>query len=155
MSISVQGPESGGKKALSADLNLVPYIDLLTCMVAFLLITAVWTQLAQLNVQQRVPGPEGDGTPPMTKIVLLVGDEGFNLLVGDERQAIPKQAGAYDFAALTRNLKQAKQSHPDKDDLQIAAEDTVIFEPLSQTMDTVITAGFPFVSLTDSGGVGL
>jgi biopolymer transport protein TolR len=154
MSISVQGPESGGKKSLSADLNLVPYIDLLTCMVAFLLITAVWTQLAQLNVKQRGPG-EGDEPLPMTKIVLLVGDEGFNLMVGDERQSIPKQAGAYDFTALARNLKQAKQSHPDKDDLQIAAEDTVIFEPLSQTMDTAIASGFPLVSLTDTGGTGL
>jgi biopolymer transport protein TolR len=155
MSISVQNPGSGEKKSLSADLNLVPYIDLLTCMVAFLLITAVWTQLAQLNVQQRGPGADGDGTPPMTKIVLLVGEEGFNLLVGDERQSLPKQAGAYDFAALARNLKQAKQNHPDKDDLQIAAEDTVIFEPLTQTMDTAIAAGFPLVSLTDAGGVGL
>jgi biopolymer transport protein ExbD len=154
MSISVQGPESGGKKSLSADLNLVPYIDLLTCMVAFLLITAVWTQLAQLAVQQRVPG-EGDTPAPMTKMVLLVGDEGFNLMVNDERQSMPKQAGSYDFAALARTLKAAKQSHPDKDDLQIAAEDTVVFEPLSQTMDTAIAAGFPLVSLTDSGGTGL
>ncbi len=155
MSISLQGPESGGKKSLSADLNLVPYIDLLTCMVAFLLITAVWTQLAQLSIQQRGPGGEQDGTQPLTKIVLLVGEEGFNLMVGDERQSLPKQAGAYDFATLARHLKQAKQSHPDKDDVQIAAEDTVIFEPLSQTMDTAIAAGFPLVSLTDSGGAGL
>ena len=155
MSISLQDPKSGGKKPLSADLNLVPYIDLLTCMVAFLLITAVWTQLAQLNVQQRGPGGDGEGTPPATRIVLLVGDEGFNLMVGDERQSMPKQAGSYDFKALARHLKQAKQSHPDKDDLQIAAEDTVIFEPLSQTMDAAIAAGFPLVSLTDSGGVGL
>jgi biopolymer transport protein TolR len=154
MSISMQSPESGGKKSLPADLNLVPYIDLLTCMVAFLLITAVWTQLAQLNVKQRGSGA-GDETPPMTKIVLLVGAEGFNLMVGDDRQSVPKRAGEYDFAALARNLKQAKQSHPDKDDLQIAAEDTVIFEPLSQTMDTAIAAGFPLVSLTDTGGAGL
>jgi biopolymer transport protein TolR len=154
MSISLQSPKSGGKKSLTADLNLVPYIDLLTCMVAFLLITAVWTQLAQLNVQQRGPGGDVDSPAPMTRMVLLVGDEGFNLLVGDERQSIPRQAGTYDFAALARHLKQAKQNHPDKDDLQIAAEDTVIFEPLSQTMDTAIAAGFPLVSLTDTGGVG-
>jgi biopolymer transport protein ExbD len=155
MSISVQGPESGGKKALSADLNLVPYIDLLTCMVAFLLITAVWTQLAQLAVQQKLPGGDVDTPVPMTKMVLLVGDEGFNLMVNDERHQVPKLAGGYDFEALASTLKAAKHSHPDKDDLQIAAEDTVVFEPLSQTMDTAISAGFPLVSLTDSGGTGL
>jgi biopolymer transport protein ExbD len=154
MSIGLNSPETGGKKSLSADLNLVPYIDLLTCMVAFLLITAVWTQMAQLNIKQKGPGGDGE-PPPMTKIVLLVGAEGFNLMVGDERQSVPKQAGEYDFATLTNSLKRAKQDHPDKDDLQIASEDTVIFEPLSQVMDTAIAAGFPLVSLTDSGAASL
>ena len=34
-----------GKKALDATINLVPFIDLLSCCIAFLLITAVWTEL--------------------------------------------------------------------------------------------------------------
>jgi biopolymer transport protein TolR len=155
MSIDLNSPAKGGKKPLSADLNLVPYIDLLTCMVAFLLITAAWTQLAQLNVKQRGPGGDGDPTPPMTKIMLLVGDEGFNLTVGDERHWVPKQAGEYDFAALEHSLKQAKKNHPDKDDLEIAAEEKVIFGPLSHAMDVAIAAGFPLVSLTDTGAAGL
>jgi len=45
MSVSVDSGDKTGKKSVNADLNLVPYIDLLTCMVAFLLITAVWSQL--------------------------------------------------------------------------------------------------------------
>jgi biopolymer transport protein TolR len=155
MSIDLNSPVRDGKKSLSADLNLVPYIDLLTCMVAFLLITAAWTQLAQLNVKQRGPGGDVDGTPPMTKIMLLVGDEGFNLTVGEERHWVPKQAGEYDFAALEHSLKQAKASHPDKDDVEIAAEETVIFDPLSHAMDVAIAAGFPLVSLTDTGAAGL
>ena len=40
----------GGKKALDAELNLVPFIDLLSCCISFLLITAVWTQIAGLQV---------------------------------------------------------------------------------------------------------
>ena len=40
MGVSVESGGKSGKKPLNADLNLVPYIDLLTCMVAFLLITA-------------------------------------------------------------------------------------------------------------------
>ena len=57
MSVSVDTGGKGGKKSVNADLNLVPYIDLLTCMVSFLLITAVWSQLARLEVDQR-----GEGT---------------------------------------------------------------------------------------------
>ena len=32
----------GGRKPLDAQLNLVPFIDLLSCCISFLLITAVW-----------------------------------------------------------------------------------------------------------------
>jgi hypothetical protein len=31
----------------------------------------------------------------------------------------------------------------------------VVFEPLAQVMDAVIAAGFPAVSLTDTGAAGL
>lgn len=58
MAIVVDGGGGDRKKPLHADLNLVPYIDLLTCMVAFLLITAVWTQLARLEVRQKGQGQE-------------------------------------------------------------------------------------------------
>src|SRR6187549_1343230 len=55
MGFTIDG-KGGRQKPVNAELNLVPYIDLLTCMVAFLLITAVWTQLASLSVSQKGPG---------------------------------------------------------------------------------------------------
>ena len=58
MAVSIDGGGGDRKKPLNAELNLVPYIDLLTCMVAFLLITAVWTQLAQLRIGQKGTGPD-------------------------------------------------------------------------------------------------
>ena len=64
MAVSIDGGGGDRKKPLNADLNLVPYIDLLTCMVAFLLITAVWTQLARLKVGQRGPGTSEDVSRP-------------------------------------------------------------------------------------------
>ena len=48
----------GGKKPLNAELNLVPFIDLLSCCISFLLITAVWTQIAGLQVAS-------SGGPPL------------------------------------------------------------------------------------------
>ena len=67
MGVSVDTGGKAGKKPVTADLNLVPYIDLLTCMVAFLLITAVWTQLARLEARQRGQGQAGEETPPGTE----------------------------------------------------------------------------------------
>jgi biopolymer transport protein TolR len=158
MSVSVdsQGPSGkSGKRSLNASLNLVPYIDLLTCMVAFLLITAVWTQLAQLKTSRREGGDTGDQLPPMTKIALVVGVDGVNVVVNQDREIVPDKEGQPDFAALAAVLKRAKDRHPDKDDVQIASEDSVLFDRLTGVMDTTIAAGFPAVSVVPSAEAGL
>lgn len=42
----------GQKKELDAQLNLTPFIDLLSTMVCFLLITAVWIEIGTVEVKQ-------------------------------------------------------------------------------------------------------
>src|SRR5213075_762112 len=107
MGVSVYTGGKGGKKSVNADLNLVPYIDLLTCMVAFLLITAVWTQLARLQAQQKGQGQAGEDAPPQVqdKITIVVNQEGFNLVVGQDQTPIPKRGTDYDFEKLGTELK--------------------------------------------------
>ncbi len=157
MSVSVDTGGKSGKKPLNAELNLVPYIDLLTCMVAFLLITAVWTQLARLQAQQKGQGAVGEETPPekQTKVVVVVNQEGFNLVVDQDQTPLPKKGEAYDFERLSTELKKVKDAHPDKNDLQVACEDQVKFDTIIQTMDTVLTSRFPDVSLIDTGAAGI
>ncbi len=156
MAVSIQSGK-GSKKSLNVDLNLVPYIDLLTCMVAFLLITAVWTQLARLSAQQKGQGQAGEEVPPemQTKIVVVVSQEQFNLVVGQDQTPIPKKGTDYDFEKLAAELKKAKDAHPDKNDVQVASEDQVVFDTLIRTMDAVLTARFPDVSLIDTGAAGI
>ena len=157
MSVSVDTGGKSGKKPLNAELNLVPYIDLLTCMVAFLLITAVWTQLARLQVQQKGQGAAGEEAPPEkgVKITLGVNAETFNLVVDQDQTPIPKKGDAYDYEKLATELKKVKDAHPDKNDVTLASEDQIKFETLVQTMDTLLSARFPDVSLVDTGAAGL
>ena len=157
MSVSVETGGKSGKKELNAELNLVPYIDLLTCMVAFLLITAGWTQLARLQAQQKGQGQAGEETPPelQVKVVVMVNQEGFNLVVGQDQTPIPKKGADYDFEKLAAELKKAKDGHPDKNDAQVASEDTIKFDVLIRAMDTAIQARFPDISLIDSGAAGI
>ena len=154
MSASIEPQGKGGKRSLTADLNLVPYIDLLTCMVAFLLITAVWTQLAQLKISQRGPGGDEVDTP-MAKIAVVVGQDGINLVVNQDREILPDKNGQPDWSALSTLLKKAKGLYPDKNDVQIASEDSVVFDRLTGVMDATIAAGFPSVSLVPSSEAGL
>jgi biopolymer transport protein ExbD len=157
MGVSVDTGNKSGKKSVNAELNLVPYIDLLTCMVAFLLITAVWSQLARLEAHQKGQGQAGEDTPPekVFKLVVLVNDSGFNLVADQDQQPIPKKGDTYDFQKLGDELKKIKDTHADKTDIQVASDDTIHFETLVKTMDTALTARFPDISLIDSGGAGI
>jgi biopolymer transport protein ExbD len=152
MSIST-GPsgEKYRRKEVDSDLNLTPYIDLLTCMVAFLLIAAVWTQLARLSVAQKGQG-EGETTDvQLPRLAVAVHGDGFNVIVKDDQTPIPKTARGLDFARLTDELKRVKHAHEDQTTMQIISDDTVVFEILVRTMDAAMSAGFPDVSLLDSG----
>jgi biopolymer transport protein ExbD len=46
---------SASRRELNHELPLVPFIDFLLCIVAFLLVTAVWSQMARLDADAKVP----------------------------------------------------------------------------------------------------
>ena len=155
MSVSIEGGGRKGRKEVNAELVLVPYIDLLTCMIAFLLITAVWTQLARLKVEQKGQGESSTGDPPQTRIAVLVHQDGFAIVVNQEQHSLPQQRGDFDYDALTTDLKRLKESFPDKTDLQVLSEDPIKFDTLIRTMDAAMASGFPDISLLDTANAAL
>ena len=146
----------GGKKQLDAQINLVPFIDLLSCCISFLIITAVWTQLARMNVTQK--GPASAGTVENTEektvqLAVLVNKDGFSFTKSTgENTDIPLKGEDYDYAKLADVMAEAKRTYPDKNDVQIKAADSVIYQKVVHTMDIVLSAHFPDVSLGDQGG---
>ncbi len=59
------GGDGQGRRALDTDINMVPMIDLLMVTIAFLLLTAVWTQMSRIEGSARVPGPDLGTVPPV------------------------------------------------------------------------------------------
>ena len=59
----------------------MPFIDLLSCCISFLLITAVWTQLARMDVTQKGQGAAGasDEKPPenVVQLTLFIDKDGY------------------------------------------------------------------------------
>jgi biopolymer transport protein TolR len=47
-------PSSGRRRSLDAEVNLVPFIDLLSMCICFLLMTAVWMEIGGVSVKQLV-----------------------------------------------------------------------------------------------------
>lgn len=70
MAVSGIGNASGGRRrSLDAEVNLVPFIDLLSMCICFLLMTAVWTQLGSVQVKQ-ANGSEAAATSPAKTVDL-------------------------------------------------------------------------------------
>ncbi|HEX4338890.1 MAG TPA: biopolymer transporter ExbD [Polyangiaceae bacterium] len=58
-----------GAREVNHELPLVPFIDFLLCIVAFLLVTAVWSEMARLDASARAPGTLADvPTPPSAEL---------------------------------------------------------------------------------------
>ncbi len=145
----------GGKKPLDAAINLVPFIDLLSCCISFLLITAVWTQLARMDVTQKSKAPSGavDEPPtPQVSLTLYINTDGyvFSKSTG-ESTPIEKKGDDYDYVKLAEIMEKAKKDHPDKEDITIKSNDTIQYNKVIRTMDIVISAHFPTIALSDQG----
>ena len=146
----------GGKKPLDASLNLVPFIDLLSCCISFLIITAVWTQLARMDVTQKGQGAAGASEEkppePTVTLTLFIDKDGYTFSKSTgESTAIPKKGDDYDVVKLADTLKDAKTAYPDKNDIQVKSDDDVIYNNVIKTVDVVVSAKFPDVSLSDKG----
>jgi biopolymer transport protein ExbD len=152
------GGGHGGKKSVDHSIPLVPFIDLLLCCVMFLLVTAVWNQLARLNASQQQPGqPQMDTPPPeepQIKLILQVQNTGFVLATtAGDSTTIPKNGDAYDVEELVKKLKERRELEPNRKDITVAPEDGVRYEDVVRTMDTVVGEGFEAMSLSDSAGM--
>lgn len=83
------GGGSGRRRSLDAEINLVPFIDLLSMCICFLLMTAVWTQLSAVQVKQ-ANGTEGaaDTAQSMDLDVKFVSSEALALTLKKSGKAI-------------------------------------------------------------------
>lgn len=153
--------ETGGGRAKTFEPNLVPIIDLMSVLITFLLITAVWTQVSMIQIGSSIYGKKTDnGEPPPpppeefeTVLRLQIKAAGYVLTVGTQTMSIPVKAGEYDEDTLQAQLEKAKQTYPKKTDGIIEMEDTISYERLIRGMDHLLKTGFPNISV-GTGGPG-
>ncbi len=142
-----------GKKPLDAELNVVPFIDLLSCCISFLLITAVWTQVSRLQVSQSGgPPQEQQEEQKNVDIKVMVTERGFSLVLPGTTNEIPRIAGngeqRYDYKMLAEKLKTVKAALPEQRTLTVLPEDGVNYDDLVSTVDTCVGEQFPDVSVS-------
>ncbi|HLU65625.1 MAG TPA: biopolymer transporter ExbD [Kofleriaceae bacterium] len=152
---------SGGDKgAVDVEVNVVPMVDLMTCLVAFLLVTAVWTHFAQINIKPKGLGRESqqlDDTNKVYASILISQNEVWvGQTLGDLRR-INKSGEDHDWQGLLEVLNEYKQLpvFADRVDIEIAAEDDVPYQDVISAMDTAIGAKFRDIGFIDPGSLSV
>jgi biopolymer transport protein ExbD len=116
--INAGGPQA--RRSVNSELPLVPFIDFLLCLVAFLLVTAVWSQMARLEATANVPGQVSTRTDPVKQLHVRVKDSSFELVWkrGDTvlvtsqvvRRAEKRKDGSVSYPELAQRLDAEWQS---------------------------------------------
>ena len=176
----VSVPNSGGargKKSLDLEIPLVPFIDLLCSLIVFLLMTAVWTQIARLELKQgNAAPPDPNASPTETPIkqrdLRVEVDEkgGYNFVIDnkevtnipctqqpcwttvkvkdDEGKELDDLQTFYDIATLETKLKEFRTANPDQNNLTVISGDGVPYQAVIKTMDTCLVGGFEGMSVS-------
>jgi len=155
---------TGGGKSVNVELNIVPFIDLMSCLTAFLLVTAVWVNIAQINIRPK--GKNRDTSQVQQDdehVTLSVLVQQDRIWVGlsrvNEFQEIPKKGDEHDWEKFETTLKEHKSSafFADRSDIEVAGESTtqqpVEYQDVIHAMDVAVKVGFVDVGLTDPAGL--
>jgi biopolymer transport protein ExbD len=145
MGVSVEGSGPRGRRSGLVELNLVPFIDLLSCLIAFLMVAAVWTQITTLDVQQNVAegwdGPPPEGPPPLT--VHLRSDGLWVARNVEQGIQVPAVDGGPDLARLDALLQADHAAFPAEDLVIVNTDDGVPYEAMMHVLDLTRERGYP------------
>ena len=149
----------------STELNITAFMNLMVILVPFLLITAVFSRLAilELNLPGSSTEPVDRQDQTFQLEVIIRTDK---IEVGDRNQGLlgiyPNNADGYDYDALSGKLSALKKAYPSKTDAAILLESDIPYDTLIQVMDRVRIAEvieddsivrselFPVISIGDA-----
>jgi biopolymer transport protein TolR len=144
----------GGKKALDAAINLVPYIDMLMTIMTFLMMTAVWTQIAMLEVQNASGGQEAQPEEPDPNkpkpILVLLTDRGVKIQeeANPDLKEFAQTGEGYDYTGIQTELKRLKDMRPEREEVKVQSEDGVKYSDVVKVIDIATGTGLKALTLT-------
>ena len=127
----------------TAELNITAFMNLMVILVPFLLITAVFSRLAilELNLPSSSTEPVDPQEQTFQLEVIVRMDK---IEVGDRNQGLlgiyPNTADGYDYVAVETKLAELKEAYPTKTDASILLEQDIEYNTLVQVMDMVRVA---------------
>ena len=134
------------------NLNITPVMNIFLILVPFLLLTAVFVNIAILEFS--LPSSDAQARETAQKkntvvTILAITEKGFELRTkGAQFPVISKNANEFDFQTLVERLKEVKNKHGETEDIIIAPESTIKYEIIIKVMDRCRENGFPNISIS-------
>ena len=126
----------------TAELNITAFMNLMVILVPFLLITAVFSRLAVLELN--LPTSQAEQQTPETEEFMLeitvrdaaisVGDRNQGLLANFEKTEAEE---GYDLKKLREYLDKVKEQFPTKTDATLLLEPDISYDTVVQVMDAM------------------
>lgn len=115
--------DGNGKKDLNFELDLLPFISMLSCCICFLMLTAVWTNVGMLNVEQGLGQESSRANQSDSSLWVIVDGDGSVELSVKDAPTMPasynkinvhaRSAGKIDFAQIEKIAAQMNSRLPD------------------------------------------
>lgn len=166
MGVSVDTGGKGRGKSQNVDLNLVPFIDFLSCLLAFLMMTAVWSEITAIEHEQlvsetpQVPEAPPDPPPP-PPLTVHVTSEGYQIFRKPEdmttdapNHIVPKIDATdekladanhkqFDYAKIEELVKKDRETYPDEKMVVINTDHGVPYEEMIKVLDITRVYKYP------------
>ena len=149
-----------------AERNITAFMNLMVILVPFLLITAVFSHLAILELDLPTAKPDQPLVPPLALEVTVRTDRLEVADHGRKSMMLPDKNGGHDYHALDQILKQIKSVRPQEKAITLLLESDTDYDTLVQVMDKVRSTRvvqaasvveaelFPDISIGDATGPG-
>jgi biopolymer transport protein TolR len=135
-----------GKKDLNFELDLLPFISMLSCCICFLMLTAVWTNIGALNVEQGLGQESSRANQSASSLWVIVDKDGSVELSVKDAPEMPAsynkinvfaRSGRVDFAQIEKIAAQMNSRLPDLKTALVMPKAQVAYGDVITLMDSL------------------
>jgi|GEM_PF-4934374 len=137
-------------RKVNQELSLTSYIDLMSTLIIFLLMTAVWTHIDALSTNtSSVTSSDGTSSDKTKKVQLSITifPDKTELAEDSVIQAVPHVGGYADQDGIKRQLGRWKAKYPSRNDVILNTINEVPYRLLIEVFDVLVGNGWPDVGV--------
>jgi biopolymer transport protein ExbD len=141
------------KKSIDFEVNLVPFIDMLSTCLSFLLLTMVWTYVGTVDTNQAIGAETASGNNPPSLVVQLDKDNSFDFQLKDVKSGnrnflIRSESGKPNRNKVGNFLSALRKEYPEITTSVVLTRPKVTYGHIIQTVDQLKKAEFKDVGIS-------